>query len=599
MSELAVLREANEAAKLANETAMLQAETAAVTGMAFPGQHVPAPEGNFVEAFGDRVSYNDYPAGERDRVFGLAGRGLSLGADLGDRARGQNPLLFDDEHGLAHIRSVGRLLCDTSVNARCVQENLTSYILGTGYQYKAVMQDGVKSEPKLIAAVQQVVNEFLRENHWNEWRHEELFKRKRRDGEQFLPLYHIGGGHVQCRILEPEQITEPATPRDVGVPEYLDDLNTSYTFGVVTPDNDMETVFGYCVHWRTPEGRDEWKWFGPSTMVHIKRNVDSNIKRGVSDFWAVYEQLTDAHKLARNTARGHAILSAIAFIREHAEGVSQSQAETLRSNTDWSTYRQQTRSEGSRTRYTHYYQPGTIIDAGRDTKYKASPLAEQGVGSSTQLIEDMILRLAGTNWCMPAYMISGAGDANYASTLVTESPFVKYCQRQQVKEQADDTEVLWKVVAIAFGAGRFDKFVESIGELQALVNLKVEVPIVHSRDRNIETNRRKVLHDDGVISTETWAAEEGYDYEKEIKEGAKRQQQPGMMGDRPGQPVAKETHPQDTAQPFRGKPQPEPAKYESRLERAAKLLWESYPAASADIAEVAHVPSVQGVAASS
>ncbi len=547
MTDLTQLREQRDAALLANETAALEAETAAISDVAFPGMAVQRPQ-DLREAWGDRVAWDQYPAGERDRMFGM-GSGLAFGAMLGDRSRGQAPLLFEDEQQLAHIRAIGRMLCDTSVNARCVQENLTSYILGTGYHYKVVMQDGVKAEPKLLAAVQQIINGFLRDSHWHEWRREELFRRKRREGEWFLPLYHRGNGRVECRILEPEQIAEPMDPGAIGAPNKLLDRNTSWTFGIATPDDDPETAQGYCVHWRTPEGRDTWKWFDPSHMVHVKRNVDCTIKRGVSDFYVVWEQLIDAYKLLRNTARGHAILSAIAFIREHAPGVNQSQVETMRSSSAFSRYTQPTRTEGDRPRYTHRYDPGTILDTGRDTQYKASPLAEQGVGAATELVENMILRIAGTNWVMPSYMITGASDANYAAALVTEAPFVKYCQRQQTKEKADDTEILWKVLNIAIGGGRLDKFGVTIGDLKALVNIKVEVPIVHSRDRNVETNRRKILHDDGIISSETWAAEEGYDYEKELKEGAKRQESssPFGGGDQPGQPVED--------QPSKGQPQ--------------------------------------------
>ena len=321
-------------------------------------------------------------------------------------------------------------------------------------------------------------------------------------------------------------------------------------------------------------------------MVHCRRNVDSNIKRGVSDFFAVYEQLIDAAKLLRNTARGHAIMSAIAFIREHGVGVTQAGVESMRSSAAWANYSQVTRTEGSRSRYTHYYQPGTIVDVPNGQKYQPGPMAGQGVGLAAVTVENAILRVAGTKWAMPSYMITGDADANYASTLVTESPFVKFCQRQQKWHKEHFVELIWKVLRIAHVAGRVGGG-HSFDELQRLLNIKVDCPIVHSRDRNIETNRRKVLCDEGVLSRATWAAEEGYDLAKEKALGAEplAVNPQAAVGDKPGAPVEKETHPQDQSgeQPFRGREQPAAAKYESRLSEAARLLWGSYPAA--DISE--------------
>jgi hypothetical protein len=102
---------------------------------------------------------------------------------------------------------------------------------------------------------------------------------------------------------------------------------------------------------------------------------------------------------------------------------------------------------------------------------------------------------------MPEYMISGdTGNAAYASSLVAESRFVKYAQRQQKFFKHHFADVLWKVLKIAHDHGRLDGLGLSFEEIQRAVDLHIEEPIVAARDRNVETNRRKVLNDSGFLS---------------------------------------------------------------------------------------------------
>ena len=567
------LRESHERIRLENEMAQLSAETAAINGAAFPGMHIAEAE-HLQEAWGDLVPVDEYPGMSGwDGQYNHRGSGLwnTIGAQLGDRSRGQDEQVFQDEIEHARIRAIGRLLCNVSVNAICAKENLTSYILGTGFAYKVVSQDGQKASPEILAAVQGVVNEVLRDNKWWINREEQLFERSRRDGEYFVALYHTGGGRVQIRTIEPEQVTEPDDPAEVARYYDLADRPYSWSFGICTDDDDMEAVHGYHVRWRTAEGRDTARFFSVDRMAHCKLNVDNNIKRGISDFYPVYEQLIDAGKLLRNTVKGHAVMSAIAFIRQHAVGVTGAQVESMRSGSAWSRYQQPTRTEGTRTKYTHHYAPGTIVDVPNGQEYKAGPLAGQGVGQAAVEVEQAVLRVAGSRWCMPEYMISGdASNAAYASTLAAESPFVKYCQRQQNIYRHHYSDILWKALHIAYAAGRFDSLDVDWEALQALVNIHVDVPIVQSRDRNIETNRLRVLWSDGIISDETRAAEEGYDLQREIKRGAKKHQQPSPFGggDQAGFPVAGNAV---------GKAE---GSVRENLDEAARLLWGNYPGTS-------------------
>jgi hypothetical protein len=569
--DLQQLREANEAARLERETMLLRAESAALSAAAFPGMHVDEAQ-PMREAWGEMVPQTDYPRGDWDRQQGYNSLLWStVGAQIGDRARGAEQLVFENEVDLARIRAIGRLLGNSSANAQAILNNLTSYILGTGYAYKAVAEEGETPAEDLLQTVQQIIGEVRRENRW--WqREDDLFQRAHRDGEYFVGCYHVGAGHTQLRILEPEQFIEPDDPDRLISELGFGDRPMDWSFGVLTDELDLQNVFGYWCHWRTPQGRDEGRFFPRQNVVHCRRNVDENIKRGVSDFYAVYEQLLDAGKLLRNTTKGHAILAAIAFIREHAEGVTQSQVESMRSSNAWSRYSQNTGTEGNRTRYVHYYQPGTIVDTGHDTKYKPSPMAEQGVGQAMVTVEESVLRIAGSKWSMPSYMVTGnLTESAYSSTLAAESPFTKYCERQQIKHGNEFADVLWAALRIAYAAGRFDQHRVSFEDLRRQVKIEVKQPIVPGRDRNIETNRHKILRDSGIISDETWAAEEGYDLELEKSRGAEehKSESPFGGGDQPGVSTQAD-------KPDKGKAEGS-LRFRESLDEAAALLWGNYP----------------------
>ena len=99
--------------------------------------------------------------------------------------------------------------------------------------------------------------------------------------------------------------------------------------------------------------------------------------------------------------------------------------------------------------------------------------------------------------------------------------------------------VMWKVMRIAHSAGLFDEFALSFPAIKRLLKIKIDTPIVQSRDRNIETNRLKILNDSGLMSDETWSNEEGLDREQELSLGAERRAvaAPFAGGDKPGAPV--------------------------------------------------------------
>ena len=74
-----------------------------------------------------------------------------------DRRHGRNAPHFETEEDLARIRGLARWLAGADETAIGVLENLTNYVVGTGFTYTAVERSGGAAPRGLVDAVQRVV----------------------------------------------------------------------------------------------------------------------------------------------------------------------------------------------------------------------------------------------------------------------------------------------------------------------------------------------------------------------------------------------------------------------------------------------------------
>ncbi len=518
---LTALREQHEAARLSLELVQINSALDMIGG---------ARKSAIMEAWGDLVDPSQYLS---DSSLGDAfsvSRAVFPTARLGDRQQGRNLPIIQSEQDLMLIRGVSRLLCDTSPAAIGVLKNLTNFIVGTGFKYKAAAtqlntpENGYTSQftINLLAAVQQTIDCFLEDNDWSGDLDRELFIRSRRDGEAFLALYDVGGGKSQARILEPEQITEPRKPRDLE--DWLGcDVPSDWTFGVHSKASDVQTVFGYFVQW-TPSGAD-WDYLPADNVEHIKLNVDRNIKRGLGDFYAVRQELDSAQKLLANTAATGAIQAAIAYIVKHAPGITQAQVGTMMASQITGQVTRSTPNGGQQTINTQRYYPGTVLHSPSNREYELGPMSGQA-GLVFIAIEQAVLRYAGVRWCMPEYMVSGdASNANYSSTMVAESPFVKNAEAEQQFYKRRFGRVIWRAIKIAYEAGLLKEYgfgpgLQSFELLRRLIELQIEVPDVSVRDDLKAEKIRQIQWQAGILSPTTWSMQVKLDRKQEIANGA-------------------------------------------------------------------------------
>lgn len=489
---------------------------------------LPGERSDLLEiAWGDLVDPLEFL--RDDPSFGLASP-LGMLA-RGDRDHGQARPVLNTETDLDQIRATGRLLEMISPAAICAIGNLQNYVIGSGYEY-AVRPEKGNENKALVEACQKIVDEFLDVNDFVNDLDRELYRRAIRDGERFPVVYPVDG-IGQIRVIEPELVREPGDKQALES-FYGIDYPSDWTFGVHTRTRDIQKPLGYYVQWSNVG--DDFDYLSTEDVLHDKRNVDRSVKRGISDLYPVKSFLERAEKLLGNTADGAAIQAAIAFIREHVQGATPAQVESFRDNKTFRQYQEST-PYAERTRSQTRYKSGTVINVPAGQKYLYGPLGQSNAPVFLE-IEQAVLRYVGMRWNMPEYMISSdASNANYSSTLVAESPFVKFATSEQKREAKAHQRLIWRALGIAVQAGRLQEFgIVVMEQLDPLIDIMVEPPMVATRDPKQEVDVRKILSDAGLLSDETWAAQQGLNLEDEQAKGAEKALPPAPFGADPNAP---------------------------------------------------------------
>lgn len=392
---------------------------------------------------------------------------------------------FTSEESLATIRKMCRQLAMTNEFAINGHENRINYIVGSGHGYSAVAKDGVDLSEERLTEAQTIIDEFIRVNKWSK-RQQEIVRRKDRDGEVFLRLFSGIDGVTKVRFIEPDQVYTPNNRRN--------DKNAS--FGILTEDDDVETVLAYFVDGQAVDA---------SEIQHRKGNVDCNVKRGVPLFYPVYKNLGRAERLLRNMSVVAEIQAAIAMIRKRT-GATSSTVQDMVANTADQTITNTNATHS--TRYFRHYAPGTIIDSNQSMEYEF-PSMKVNPGAYVPVLQ-AILRAIASRLVMPEFMLtSDASNANYASTMVAEGPAYKQLQRLQWDAIEDDLEVFDKVLDAAVASGRLSQ------ELRDVIEIDVEPPRFETQDRNMEVQADVALVREKIMSRHTAQLRHDLDPEKE------------------------------------------------------------------------------------
>lgn len=450
----------------------------------------------------DRFEYlNDTPG-----FTGVAGR-YARESNVQDRSDGKYLPVYEHETDLRIIRALSWLLKEKVPPAKTIVERLKDYTIGTGFDWKFTSRTDREAAERLNRMVMRV----LEENKYHDVLERELYARKVEDGEYGLEIVKHGSS-IELLTREMDELTEPANTRPLE--DWLDCSHfvSSWSFGVHTEKNKPHKPLGYhCV--RDLAGMD-WDYIPESRFLHAKRNVRRNAKRGVSDFYVPHMLLRRADKVLTNTAEGAAIVAAIAYITEHAPGVTAGQIQNRLLNG-------QTGTGGAKPvtgqrDVLKDIRPGTIRHVPNATKVYQGLL---GSNSSNIYIDVMsaALRVAGAIYAMPEGMITGDySNANLASALVAESPFAQGRLADQKVCAAELKELLWKIVRMLDSMGMLSKSkLPDYEKLRVHFDLTVNEPKIIQRDRESQVRAISTELALGLIGKRTAATELGRDFDAE------------------------------------------------------------------------------------
>jgi hypothetical protein len=234
---------------------------------------------------------------------------------------------------------------------------------------------------------------------------------------------------------------------------------------------------------------------------------------------------------------GSAVQAAIAWIQETAPGTTQGQTHTGTLSRADDYYYTRGASGGSRQRHFQQYDPATILKVPHGQKYLPGPLGAQHAPSFVTSAE-AIFRTVALRWNLPEHLVTGsAANNNFASSLVAETPFVKYAESQQQFYARRDRKTLWQVLKFGWQAGRFGNVPWAF--IKRSLDITVTPPQIEVRDPEKETKVRQMLHAAGILSRKTWSAQESLDFDQEQKnlkqeeaEADRAQGEAGPKGDR-------------------------------------------------------------------
>lgn len=488
------------------------------------------------------VPWSEYPAFDN---WGMAPQGFQppyIWTNPDDFAEGRCLPLYQNAQDVRRFRAEARNLVGFFPSARGLLRKLSDYVIGTGWEFTVKPKKRHANNPAamaLAASVQAVLDQHLEFNNFVGNLDREIHEQSRIDGDCFPTLYleEIGRDkYVRIELTDPGCILEPAEKRPLERMMRTGHKLNGWWHGVHTTfhqqlkRDDVTRPLGY--HAVFDRLGDQWDYLPANRVEHIKRNVPKLARVGYSDFKIVQTELEAAAKVRKNTAEGVAILAAIVMWREHAEGTSKSSIERMVQENATSSY-QRNSTENTRTIYNERTRPGTVKDIPHGMTVKSGPLGTLNQPIYVE-VEKHILRIAGNTWSMPEYMSTGdASNANYSSTLVAESPFVKYCEQEQAYYGGHYIRLHWKALKMHCDAGQLQG--HSWAQICEMLDIDAEYKSPASRDQVALAQTNQILHDKGILSKRTWAADAGLDLDEEIANGAKEDPTPGF--DANGVPV--------------------------------------------------------------
>lgn len=389
--------------------------------------------------------------------------------------------------------------------------NLNRFVVGVGPQFVPEVED-----ERLQGRILEWFRQFHRVNRWNELE-DEIPHRTWRDGEVFLwhtvqtaaPLTwptddavtrRLQGAGVNPADLKPrEEVPAGMLLLRLVPPEHIQDPQGVVTHGIITAQDDVRTVLGYC---RSPDGK-ALEVIPAAQMRHIKIRVDSDVKRGRS----LLEPLLKRDRQHDDWLEARILLSVFRSSVVWVKKVEGTPAQVRAVRDAQGT----TRDHPTNDRRLRAMKPGTTIHANKGIEYefKNPNLAAQDARHDGRAIQLTMAAASG----MPEYMFTGdASNANFASTMVAESPAVREFETWQDFFEPEFSGIHSDALVAAASANAIEGLSEDAARA---ITIRTDWPPLMSRDELKHAQRNAILASGGVLSLEGWAVDEGIDWTEE------------------------------------------------------------------------------------
>lgn len=445
----------------------------------------------------------DYQAFDsRDLGIGDDPRFLPMGASqqgkvwLNRQKRGEFIPAYLTENELSLFRRrIRGLVLDSEVALNVIGVH-QSYAVGDGFKYE-VTPRGTGTSPTVVRDCQAVVDAFVEHNELA-LREVEIVARELTDGEALVRLFPSHTGIISLRTVEPEFLRSP-----------VGDSGLS-SFGVQSLPGDVESVTHYWID-DSPTGTGENLHPVPaSDVVHFKHHeTPSTCKRGLSAFFPVESTLRAAEDLLQSTVSLAKARAKIAWFRKIQGATADVASALVQAQAQYTATDPVSQESVNMERYRY----GTILTIPSNMEVEM-PSANIAAADHVAVMQ-MVLRMVASRFCIPEYMLtSDASNANYSSTLVAESPFVKTMQRYQDhlarllgrnRYPGPRQSLVWRQLDYASKVGILPQ------NLQSLIDVQVTGPTLTVRDTAKEAQVDQIYHEMGVKSLTTIQMEQGLD----------------------------------------------------------------------------------------
>lgn len=423
---------------------------------------------------------------------------------LDNQGRGEVTQVYRTWWELKQLRDLCRWVSVSNPFASNAIETHVSYITGSGMSVRVVpAADPEKRNDPLCQKVQDYLDLFCLTAGWQELE-QETIRRCHRDGEAFLRWFPQPAAPPEVRVVEPEHVRAPSDSHD---------RQQSQVLGVETDPEDVQDVLGYWIV-EEPAFKPMPRLVDAEEVTHFKVGSDRTAKRGLPTLFTCRRNLERADKLLRNMSMLAQVQATFAVIRKHQSASSAAVAGFAQGQADLTV----TDPVLGRQIRMQQMQPGSIIDAPKTTDYEFPSSAVNAAAYVAILQAE--LRAVAAAFGMPEYLLtSDASNANYSSTMVAESPWVKRAGRWQswfARELGDGRYrpgrhggALWRAIEYGIQAGLLPCNV-----LRYCV-LQVKGPSLIVRDQKQEAERNQILKAEGLLSPQTWSQQEGLDFDQE------------------------------------------------------------------------------------